>query len=553
MEKQGIHEKITEGVYLGWASTQKDHDLLLFFESIILNAKLWMMFFDTNRNVVIWNKAAEEISGYSCDEVLGNNAIWRWIYPDPSYRRGVTEKIVERIKGKKNLENFETTIRSKNGETRRISWNTRELIGDDGRGLGFIVIGDDITGIANAKKEIQQYAEFQKSVIINAKLWMTFLDTNNNVVIWNKAAEEISGYSLDEVVGRDDVWRWLYPDIQYRKEVTRKIKDIIRNNKELENFETKILTKGNLTRHISWNTRELIGEDGIGVGYIIVGNDITEKVLDKRAIEESEELFHSITSGASDSIVLLGQNGTIWFWNPAAEKLFGMSSDTIMRNNFFSLFSPVQSRDKYHSDFRTFFESHAGPFSQCPCELQMQNSSGELLHLEISLAPLHFKGKWNALAIFRDITSRVNAEQRKREILLNALLQGSPIPQFMIDKNHAVVFWNRALEEYSGIKAVDITGTDLHWKAFYDEKRPCLADMLLDNAIDEIDRWYGKKSSKSRLVEDAYEATDFFPKMGKEGIWLYFTAAIIKDSEGNVIGVLETLEDITDTMLYKPR
>ena len=123
----------------------------------------------------------------------------------------------------------------------------------------------------------------------------------------------------------------------------------------------------------------------------------------------------------------------------------------------------------------------------------------------------------------------------------------------MIDKNHAVVFWNQALEEYSGIKAGEVTGTDLHWKAFYDEKRPCLADLLLDNAIDDIKRWYGKKFNKSRLVKDAYEATDFFPKMGKEGIWLYFTAAVIRDSEGNVIGVLETLEDITDTMLYNPR
>jgi PAS domain S-box-containing protein len=392
-----------------------------------------------------------------------------------------------------------------------------------------------------------------ESIILNTKLWMTFLDTNKKVVIWNKDAEEITGYSRDEVVGRDEVWRWLYPDIQYRKEVTRKIKDIILNNKDLENFETKILTKRNFTRHISWNTRELIGEDGTGIGYIIVGNDITEKVLAKRALKESEELFHDITTGASDAIVLLGQNGTIWYWNPAAEKLFGMSSDTVMRKNFFFLFSPVQSRDKDQADFHTFFHTQAGPFSQCPCELHMQNNSGEILHLEMSLAPLHFKGKWNSLGIFRDITSRVRAEHRKREILLNAILQGSPIPQFMIDKNHAVVFWNRALEEYSGIKAGDVTGTDLHWKAFYDEKRPCLADLLLDNAIDEIDRWYGKKSRKSRLVEDAYEATDFFPKMGKEGIWLFFTAALIRDSDGNVIGGLETLEDITDTILNKPR
>ena len=553
MEEQFIPDKKTEGVFSEWASTQKNNDLTRFFESIIMNAKLWMMFLDTGRRVVIWNRAAEEISGYSGGEVLGNTAIWRWIYPDAGYRRGVTEKIVESIRSKKNLENFETTIRTKNGGTRRISWNTRELAGDDGKSAGFIVIGDDITAIAEAKNEIHRYAEFQKSVIINAKLWMTFLDTHNNIVIWNKAAEEITGYSRDEVIGRNEVWKWLYPDIEYRKEVTRKIRDIIRNNKALENYETRIRTKSGFTRHISWNTRELTGEDGTRAGYIVVGNDITEKVLAKKEIKESEELFHGITDGASDAIALLDQNGIIRYWNPAAERLFGMNSDNVMRNNFFSLFSLQQSRDMDKSNFLIFFRSHGGPFSRCPCELHMQDSSGKAIHLEMSLTSLHFKGIWNALGIFRDITGRVEAEYREREILLNAVLQGSPIPQFMIDKNHAIIFWNRALEEYSGIKADEVIGTDQHWRAFYDEKRPCLADLVIDNAIDEIPRWYGKKSSKSRLVEGAYEATDFFPKLGKEGIWLYFTAAVIRDSVGNVIGVLETLEDVTDTMLYKPR
>ena len=57
-------------------------------------------------------------------------------------------------------------------------------------------------------------------------------------------------------------------------------------------------------------------------------------------MRESEELFYSITTVASDAIVLLGQDGIIRYWNPEAEKLFGMSSDTFMRNNFFSLFFP---------------------------------------------------------------------------------------------------------------------------------------------------------------------------------------------------------------------
>ncbi len=47
-------------------------------------------------------------------------------------------------------------------------------------------------------------------------------------------------------------------------------------------------------------------------------------------------------------------------------------------------------------------------------------------------------------------------------------------------------------------------------------------------------------------MDEAYEATDFFPEMGKTGKWLYFTAAPVKNIKGEIIGAVETLEDITE-------
>ena len=54
------------------------------------------------------------------------------------------------------------------------------------------------------------------------------------------------------------------------------------------------------------------------------------------------------------------------------------------------------------------------------------------------------------------------------------------------------------------------------------------------------------KYARSRYVDGAYEGTDFFPRMGGQGIWLYFTAAVLRDSLGTITGAVETLEDITD-------
>ncbi|MBI5817629.1 MAG: PAS domain S-box protein, partial [Verrucomicrobia bacterium] len=129
---------------------------------------------------------------------------------------------------------------------------------------------------------------------------------------------------------------------------------------------------------------------------------------------------------------------------------------------------------------------------------------------------------------------------------LKTIVHGSPIPQFVIDRDHRVIYWNKALEEISGIRAEEVTGTSRHWRAFYHAERPCLADLLVDGAVEAIPDWYVGKCNKSKYAADAYEATDYFPMLGEKGKWLYFSAATILDAKGNVIGAVETLEDVTE-------
>lgn len=142
--------------------------------------------------------------------------------------------------------------------------------------------------------------------------------------------------------------------------------------------------------------------------------------------------------------------------------------------------------------------------------------------------------------------ARVEKALRDSESRLQAIVHGCPIAQFVIDRTHKVISWNKPLEEYTGIKAEEMLGTSQQWRAFYPSERPCLADLLLEGDRDQIGRWYEGKMAPSKLVEGAYEATDFFPAMGDGGRWLYFMAALIRGPEGEVIGVVETLEDITD-------
>lgn len=143
----------------------------------------------------------------------------------------------------------------------------------------------------------------------------------------------------------------------------------------------------------------------------------------------------------------------------------------------------------------------------------------------------------------------VEAALREEDEQLCTILLGYPIPQFVIDGNHRVVYWNRAMEACSGIASCDVVGTDRQWSAFYPSARPCLADLLVDDGEDGLAAWYGDRVTRSRLLPDCYECTDFFPDQSGGGRWLHFITIKMKDVNGVTIGAIETLNDITDRKL----
>ncbi|MBI4633379.1 MAG: PAS domain S-box protein [Deltaproteobacteria bacterium] len=175
----------------------------------------------------------------------------------------------------------------------------------------------------------------------------------------------------------------------------------------------------------------------------------------------------------------------------------------------------------------------------------------ELEHREDELGQLtksfdEMAGELESKEHDRVLAEKAMQESEKR---LHSIIQGSPISIFVINRGHKIVYWNKALEELSGIKAQEVVGTKRHWRAFYSEERPCLADLLVDQIPDSIPQWYEGRCRKSKLIDEAYELTDFSPLLGDSGKWLRFTAAIIRNPQGDLVGAIETIEDITERKL----
>lgn len=140
----------------------------------------------------------------------------------------------------------------------------------------------------------------------------------------------------------------------------------------------------------------------------------------------------------------------------------------------------------------------------------------------------------------------VEAHLLESEKQLARILNSTSIPTFVIDINHQVTHWNPACENLTAINAMDVLGTSNQWMAFYANRRPTLADLILNQASQShISKYYKAKFRPSKVVAGAYEVEDFFPHLGANGRWLFFTAAPLKDRDGAVIGAIETLQDVT--------
>jgi PAS domain S-box-containing protein len=131
------------------------------------------------------------------------------------------------------------------------------------------------------------------------------------------------------------------------------------------------------------------------------------------------------------------------------------------------------------------------------------------------------------------------------EVDLSEFFDGNPVATFAINREHVITHWNRACEQLLGWTRACMVGTRNQWQPFYTKERPLLSDLIVAGD-DNIAAHYPGHTRRSTLIPGAYESEDFFPNIGASGHWLYFTAAPLRDAEGNVVGAIETLRDVTE-------
>jgi len=128
--------------------------------------------------------------------------------------------------------------------------------------------------------------EFHRIILNNSAMWLNMLDKDARVIMWNKAAEKISGYSQQEVIGKSDIWDLLYPDPEYRNLIYAKALKIINQGEQVVDFETTIHCKDGSNRILLWNSQDVKDESNEVIGSLALARDITELNHSQKRLEQ---------------------------------------------------------------------------------------------------------------------------------------------------------------------------------------------------------------------------------------------------------------------------
>lgn len=342
----------------------------------------------------------------------------------------------------------------------------------------------------------------------------------------NGAAERLTGYSREELAGRT-----LDSLIHAPAKATPS---------PVHGKELRLQTRHGEER---WVDVQLTRSADDPETELVTLTDISVHVRTQRRLQHSEQNLRSITDHISAAVTIL-EGGRIVYVNRAMETLTGYTWAELMSMDRDQL---LQAND------RKLLADHTNlllqGFTPVPIELQLLSRSGEIRWIEVRSSRIEFNGQ---PAIFRtlfDITERKRAEYGQAEArkALRQILDGGPVPTFVINEKHIVTHWNRACELVTGYSAESMIGTLDQWRGFYQTPRPVMADLIVSGDLENgLETYYAGRYRKSATIDGAYEAEGFFPQCGENGRWLFFTAVALRDSRGNLIGAIETLQDMTE-------
>jgi PAS domain S-box-containing protein len=218
---------------------------------------------DLNGIVTSWNTGAEKIFGYKTEEIVGES-IMRLI---PEDRQHEEFRILSRIRNGRSIQHFETVRKTKDGRLIDISVTVSPIKDARGKIVGASKVARDIT----SRKRTDISLNLLAAIISSSEDAIVSKDLNGIVTSWNAGAENIFGYTAEEMVGQS-IMRLIPEDRQHEE---YRILSRIKSGRKIRHFETLRRTKDGGLIDVSVTVSPIKDADGRIVGASKVARDIT--------------------------------------------------------------------------------------------------------------------------------------------------------------------------------------------------------------------------------------------------------------------------------------
>jgi PAS domain S-box-containing protein len=404
---------------------------------------------DTQGNFLEVNDAYCNLTGYSKDELLSMNIrdLEELETQEETARRIL--KIVQ-----VGRDRFETRHKCKDGRIIDVEISVNCLETDGGRLFVFI---RDITQHKQAEEAFRESEERFRSIVETTNDAIISADSSGKIIFWNKAAENIYGYSSEEAVG---------------KPITIIIPETIQSSHEETYHRVAATGKSDFTgQTMESRSKRKDGSEfpaEISISFWVAGDntfitalirDITERKQAEEALRESEERLRSIVETAKDGVVNINSEGNIIFWNKSAEEMFGYSFDEIMGKPV-TFLMPPRFFENYESRMDEVVSVEQSEILRRKAEVVGLRKDGTEFPVEHSIACWETKEGIFYTTILRDVTEHKQADAalRESEERFRSIMENANDAIFFVDSRGNIHFFNRKAEELYGYTADEIVG-----------------------------------------------------------------------------------------------
>jgi PAS domain S-box-containing protein len=231
-----------------------------------------------------WNKGAEQIYGYSPEEVLGKNVS----ILEPGTHKGEINQLIDKTKQEKKVQHYETIRQKKDDTIINVSVTLSPVLDKSGNFKAISCIGRDITESIKSKEALRLSNNYNRSLIEASLDPLVTIGLDGKITDVNTSTEFVTGYSRDELIDTD------FTDYFTEQEKAKKGYQEVFRESLVSNYALEIRHRNGHITPVLFNASVYKDESGEVIGVFAAARDITElKKAEETLKLKIEELARS--------------------------------------------------------------------------------------------------------------------------------------------------------------------------------------------------------------------------------------------------------------------